>query len=90
MALGGNRGAISLLIVRQTLSLLALGIALGLVAVLLARPSYRSLLYGVSPLDPPSLVISALFVAIVGMLAMARPVYRATRIEPGAELKDDN
>jgi putative ABC transport system permease protein len=90
MALGGNRGAISLLILRQTLSLLAAGIALGVVTVLLAGPSYRSLLYGVSPLDLPSLAISALFVVIVGMFAIARPVYRATRIEPGAELKDDN
>lgn len=90
MALGGTRAAISLLILRQTVALLAIGIMLGIIAVLVAGPAYRSLLYGVAPLDPQSLAISGLFIALVGGLAAARPVYGATRIDPGAELKDDN
>jgi len=90
MALGGNRAAMSLLVLRQTLALLTVGVALGAAAVLAAGPAYRSLLYGVAPLDPRSLAVSGLFMALVGALAVARPVYRATRVDPGAELKDDN
>lgn len=89
MAVGGNKVAISRLILKQTLLLLVPSVCLGIVAALAAAPVYRSLLYEVAPVDPRSLSVSAIFMLMVGILATCFPTYQATQIDPAEELKRD-
>jgi len=90
MALGARAVDIGLLVGRQALTMVAGGIMVGLVATVASAQWIRSLLYGVAPSDPSSLVAAALFVALVGALAIAIPVGSATRIEPAAALRQGN
>ena len=74
---------------RQSLAMVAVGVAAGLVAAWKAAPAIRSLLYGVAPSDGVSLGAAAAFVMVVSALATAIPAGRATRVEPAAALRDE-
>jgi predicted permease len=88
MALGARPGAIANLIGRQALVLVAIGVALGLGAALVLAPLAGTLLYGVGPTDPASMVAAAAIVALVAALAAFIPAARAARIEPGVALRN--
>lgn len=47
----------------------------------------RSQLYGVSPMDTPSVLIAAAAVAATALLAGVLPARRATRVEPMRALR---
>jgi hypothetical protein len=89
MALGAQTADIGILVGRQALAMVAGGIVVGLGAAAAAARLMRSLLYGVAPSDPRSLVAAAVFVALVAAVAMAIPVARATHIEPAAALRQE-
>jgi predicted permease len=87
MALGATRQAVIGIVLRQTLRLLTLGVVLGsLLAVVVTRGA-RSLLYGLAPTDPLSLVGAAIFLAVVALAASFWPAYRATRHDPMKALR---
>jgi predicted permease len=90
MALGAKPGDIGRMIALQVLSMLAGGVALGLTAAALASPVFRSILYGVQPLDFRSFAAAAAFVALVTALAAAVPGRRAIHVEPASALRQDN
>jgi putative ABC transport system permease protein len=46
-----------------------------------------SLLYGVKPIDPPSLAIAAIVMTVVSGLAAYVPARQAARLEPLAALR---
>jgi putative ABC transport system permease protein len=75
---------------RQTLAMVIGGIVVGLAAAEASAQWMRSLLYGVTPSDPRSLVAAAVFVALVAAVAVAIPLARATHIEPAAALRQEN
>ena len=77
MALGAPRSVVLSMVLRQALVLLASGMALGLAASLAADRLLRSLLFGVSALDPAVLGLSSLLVAVTGLLAAYLPARRA-------------
>ncbi len=54
MALGAARADVIGLVVRQSLTLTAVGIALGLVGAAAVTRYLRGLLFGLTPLDPPT------------------------------------
>jgi predicted permease len=87
IALGAQSVDVLELIARQTLAMTAVGIMLGVGAALVAGPGIRSLLYGVSPQDPKSLVAAGMFVVLVAALATVFPAIRATRVDPMAALR---
>jgi ABC-type lipoprotein release transport system permease subunit len=60
----------------------------GVVAALLAWTS-RTVLYAVDPLDAATYVGSAVFLALVALLAASVPAERAARVEPLAALRQD-
>ena len=90
MAVGARPADIAQIIGRQSLTLVALGVAAGLAAAWEAAPAIRSLLYGVAPADGVSLGAAAAFVLLVSALATAIPAGRATRVEPAAALRDEH
>lgn len=89
MALGAEGIDIAALTARQTLVMAGAGITVGLGAALAMSPLIRSLLYGVSPQDPQSLIAAAIFVIVVAALATAIPALRAAQVEPAIALRHE-
>jgi len=87
MALGAGRGDILKMVLRQGLVLVGAGLLAGLVLTFLAGRGIGSLLVGVSPSDPVTLVAVALLLAAVGLVASFIPARRAMKIEPLRALK---
>ncbi len=87
MALGASRQNVVGIVLRQTLGLLALGVGIGLLLTVAATSGARSLLYGLRPTDPLSLIGAALFLAVVALAASFWPAYRATRSDPMKALR---
>lgn len=89
MAIGAGPMDIARMVGRQSLAMVALGVAAGTLAAWEAAPAIRSLLYGVAPSDAVSLGAAAGFVLVVSAIATAIPAGRATRVEPAAALRDE-
>jgi predicted permease len=89
MALGAGRRNIIALIFRQTIVMLAVGVALGLALSLAAGRSVASLIFGLAPTDPLTLFAAAAFLVGVALLASYIPARRASRIEPTIALRHD-
>jgi ABC-type antimicrobial peptide transport system permease subunit len=87
MALGASRQDVIGIVLRQTLLLLTLGVVLGSLLAVVATGGARSLLYGLGPTDPLSLVGAAVFLAVVALAASFWPAYRATRHDPMKALR---
>ena len=87
MALGAGRGDILKMVLRQGFVLVGAGLLAGLALTFLAGRGLGSLLVGVSPSDPVTLVVVALLLAAVGLVASFIPARRAMKIEPLRALK---
>jgi predicted permease len=89
MALGANRRTVLWLVIREALTLVAIGAVLGVPLAFLAGRSIASLLHGVSALDAVSYAESTLLLLTVGALAAYVPAHRAARIDPMAALRSE-
>ena len=87
MALGAQPSQIGKLIARQTLVMTAAGIIAGLGAAFAAGHAIRSLLYGISPQDPKSLIAAVIFVGLTAAAGTIFPAVRATRVDPMVALR---
>ena len=87
MALGASRTAVLRLVIRQGMSLLAAGLAAGLVLSFALMWVLSSLLFAVRPYDPVSLAAAAAALALVALLACSIPAWRATRVDPLVALR---
>jgi hypothetical protein len=88
MALGARAGAVVWPFVRESIVMLAIGIAAGLILGLNGYRVIRSLLYEVSGSDPAVLASSILALVLCGLLAAAAPSIRATRVDPVRILRE--
>ena len=89
MALGARPADIRGMLARQTAVMAAIGLATGLTASLLFGRWVRSLLYGVAPSDPLSLLLAVALVLLVSAAATAIPAGRAAKVEPASALRQD-
>ena len=89
MALGAGRGDILKMVLRQGFVLVGAGLLAGLVLTFIAGRGLGSLLVGVSPSDPVTLILVALLLAAVGLVASFIPARRAMKIEPLTALKHE-
>ena len=87
MALGANRGNVLGLISRQTLQMVGAGVLLGVLLSLAATRGASSLLFGLHPNDPLSIVYAAALLVAVALLAGFIPARRASRINPSNALR---
>jgi ABC-type antimicrobial peptide transport system permease subunit len=88
-ALGAQRGSVVRLVLRQAISLTAIGCAIGLVLGGIAGQVLSTLLVGVSPLDTVTLVAAVTLCTIVSLAACYVPVARAMRIAASDALRAD-
>jgi putative ABC transport system permease protein len=88
LALGAQVGDVRRMFLRQGLTLIAVGIALGMVAAMgLTRMS--SLLYGVGSMDPTTYASVAALLAGVALVATYVPARRAMRVDPMVALRHE-
>ena len=89
MAMGAGGMAISRVVLTRAAVAVLLGLGAGLVGALLATRLVESLLWGVQPLDPTSLVVGVLVLGGAVALAAALPIRRALAVDPAGSLQAD-
>jgi len=89
IALGAKQSDVLGLVVRQGVTLAAVGVLLGLVGAFGVTRVIRSLLYNVTPTDPLSFGGVALFLAAIAVLASYLPARRATNVDPIIALRNE-
>jgi predicted permease len=89
IALGARRGEVLKVILVRTVTLLAVGVALGVAAAFAAGPLFSAVLYGVGPRDPAAFGIAVLLMAAVTAAACWYPSWRALRIQPAIALREE-
>ncbi|MGA3015586.1 MAG: ADOP family duplicated permease [Bryobacteraceae bacterium] len=89
MALGARPGEIQRMILGESLRMAAWGVPFGLGLLGLAARSARTMVLGVSPLDPRIYAISAAAVTALTVVAAWLPARRATRVDPMVALRCD-
>ena len=87
MAIGAQRRDVFWLILRESLLLVMAGVLLGLPIVFAVTRLAASLLFGLTPTDPVSLLLSALLMLVVALVAGYLPSRRATRVDPLVALR---
>ena len=87
MALGATQGNIIGMVLREGLVLMMVGLIAGLTAGLMAAKALASLFYGVSPMDPISIVVTVILIEAVSLLAGYIPARRAANVDPMVALK---
>jgi predicted permease len=87
MALGAARGDVLRMVLRQGLTLVALGAAIGTAGALGATRVLASELYGVTPTDPRTFLAAITLMLIIGCLACWFPARRAMRVDPLVALR---
>jgi ABC-type antimicrobial peptide transport system permease subunit len=87
MALGASAGGVQASIVRQTMILAGIGVALGATASLAMAGALTGLLYGVTANDPLTYLGMLVVLTVVAALAGYLPARRASRIDPSIALR---
>jgi putative ABC transport system permease protein len=89
MALGAERTNIFKLVLGQGMSLIAIGIGIGLVGAIAAGRALMSLLYNVGALDSGAVIIAVASLVLVAVIACCVPARRATRVDPIIALRTE-
>jgi predicted permease len=89
IALGASSAAVVSLVLRQTIVLVAVGLAAGVPASLMAARSASSLLFGLQAHDATTLVAATGLLTAIAAIASALPAWRAARIDPTRALRED-
>jgi predicted permease len=89
MAMGARRGQVLWMVLRDSLLLTTVGVAMGVPFAILVGRALASSLYGVKPLDGASYLLAVIGVATVALAASALPAWRAASLEPLSALRTE-
>jgi len=89
IAVGANPAMVARSVIRDAVTLTAMGVAIGVPAAFLASRALRSLLFGITETDTISFVTSAAFFLALGTFAGVVPARRAASVDPVVALRGD-
>ncbi|GGG75143.1 ABC transporter permease [Edaphobacter dinghuensis] len=87
IALGSQLGGVLWMIIKESLLLLAIGIAIGVPATLATGRTIQSQLFGLNATDPQTIVMAILTISAVTLIAAWLPAQRATKVNPVVALR---
>ncbi len=86
-ALGADSRAVLGLVIREGMTLVAIGIVAGLAGAVATSRALAGMLYEIHPLDPVALALAIGLLAAVGLAACLVPARRALRVDPSEALR---
>jgi putative ABC transport system permease protein len=89
IALGAAKADILRMILREALTLLAIGLLAGAVLTVATGGAARALLFGLKPVDPLTMILAAGSLAIIALSAGILPAVRATSVDPMQVLREE-
>jgi putative ABC transport system permease protein len=90
MALGARPGDVISHTLRSALSMLLVGLAVGLAGAFALTRALKGLLFEVSALDPAALALACVLMTLIGILAAAIPASRAAGVDPMTVLRNED
>lgn len=87
IALGAQRSEVLRMFLVESLSVAALGLALGIPASLVIATTLRSMVYGLSPSDPLSILFALAGITAITLAAAIIPARRAASVDPTRALR---
>jgi predicted permease len=89
IALGADRGRVIRLVLREATLLLAVGLGIGAVLAFWAGRAAATLLFGLQPHDPATMIAAMALLAAVALTSSYLPARRAAAVEPMVALRDE-
>jgi predicted permease len=89
LALGADRSMVLASVLRQTGTIIAIGLAAGLMAASVTSQLVERLLFGLTSRDPVTLAAAAVTLGGAALLAGFFPARRASRIDPALALRSE-
>ena len=87
MALGAQRGQVLWMVLRESLVVCLAGVLVGLPLAYACTKVLRSMLYGLEPTDPVSVVVALASISLVAVVASLIPARRAASVDPLVALR---
>jgi predicted permease len=89
MALGAQRSDVLWMVLREALTLVLIGMVIGIPVALIVSRVFSSMLFGLSSTDPAAMSTVIALLAVVGIAASYIPARRATKVDPIIALRDE-
>ena len=89
LALGAERGAILRMILGEGALMAAIGLVVGGAAAVPLSRLMSGLLFGIQPVDPPTIGMAAVLMMTVALIAAWVPARRATAVDPMVALRGE-
>jgi predicted permease len=89
MALGATATDVQLMLLRESVRLVSMGVVAGLAIALVASRAVESMLFTVSSRDAVTFILVPAILTLVAVLACWIPAQRATRVDPMVALRDE-
>jgi len=89
LALGATSNGVRWLVIRHGLALAAAGVVVGTAAAAVATRALRSLLFGVSAIDPVTFLAVPVILTATALVASWIPASRVARADPAEALQSE-
>jgi putative ABC transport system permease protein len=89
VAVGAERSDVLRLVLGRGGALVAIGLVLGTAGALALSRAAESLVWGITPRDPATLITAAALLAVSAVAACVAPARKATRVDPVEALRAD-
>lgn len=88
LALGGDPGRVRRMILLHGVRLVAIGVGMGIAMAFISSRLLTTMVFGVSPTDPRTMVAVPIVLLAIGILACLVPAHRAASVDPADVLRE--